>query len=139
MDSLPRQLKALGLLLSAGLALSLASCAKDPRQAAEETLREIGPAVLRRDAAGFYKQLFVAPPHQYFLPKLSDCPPSFQRFRPRRVRAYADGFGLALSDVRGAELGLYVTPLGMDRAPGDSAHAKFQKIDDGIFWYSFAE
>jgi len=122
-----------------GALLVLAGCGADHRQTAEKTLREIGPTALRRDAAGFYKQLFVAPTGQYFLPKLDHCPSSFQRFHPLRVRAYADGFGLALADVRGLEEGLYVVPLGMDNAPRASRHAIFERIDDGLYWYSFTE
>lgn len=139
MDSVARQLKAGGLLFTGALLLGLAGCAPDPRRAARDKLREIGPTVLRREAAGFYKQLFMAPPHQYFLPRVQDCPPSFRQFLPRRVRAYDDGFALALADVRGAEEGLYVMPLGMDQTPRASKHATFERIDDGIFWYSFAE
>lgn len=119
--------------------LGFAGCSGGHRRAAEAKLREVGPTTLRGEAAGFYKQLFVAPTRRYFLPALADCPPSFRRFRPLRVRAYADGFSLALADVRGAEEGLYVVPLGMDNPPRASRHAAFQRIEDGLYWYSFSE
>lgn len=138
MDSRPRGVKAPRVWLASGALLAVVGCT-DPREHAEDLLQEIGPAALRREAAVFYKQLFVAPPGRYFVPKLSQCPPAFRRFQPREVRASADGFALALRDARGVEEGLYVVPLGMEGVPRASPNARFQKVDEGIYWFWFTD
>jgi hypothetical protein len=130
--------KAIGSLLAAGILLALAGCS-DPREKAERTLREVGTPALRQDAAAFYKNLFAAPPARYFLPKANQWPASFQRFKPLRVRAYPDGFAIAVRDQRGMEEGLYIVPLGMDGTPRESRTSHLQKIEDGIYWYRFTD
>lgn len=126
------------LLLISGLVI-LAGCGDPRRRAAEKTLREVGEANLRREAATLYKQLFVAPPGRYFEPKPSQWPPTFRRFKPLQVRAYADGFCIAQSVKAGSEEGLYVVPLSMDSPPREGRHAEFKKISEGIYWYQFSE
>jgi hypothetical protein len=129
----------LGRLLCLVVLCASAGCGHDQRQDAEATLREVSSQSLRREAARFYKQLFVAPSGEYFVPKVSQWPPTFRRFQPLRVRAYADGFGLALRDARNGEEGLYVVPSGMEQTPREGRNARFQKIEEGIYWYWFTE
>jgi len=124
------------LLVVAGLLL--AGC-KEPRRTAERTLWEIGVPTLRQDAATFYKNLFAAPPARYFLPKPNQWPANFQRLNPLRVRAYPDGFALAIREKRGLEEGFYIIPLGMDAAPRESRNSHFQRLDDGLYWYAFTD
>ena len=119
--------------------LLLVSCGDDSRRNAERTLRETGATELRRDAAAFYKNLFVSSSARYFLPRPDKCPPSFQRFKPLRVRGYPDGFAIAIRERRGLEEGFYVIPLGMDHTPGESRSSHFQKIEDGLYWYQFTD
>jgi len=102
-------------------------------------LQQVGEANLRRDAAGFYKELFSAPTSQHLIPKPEQWPPTFRRFEPLRVRAYADGFSLALFDGHMGEEGLYVVPSGMDNVPRAGPHAEFRKMSDGIYWYRFPQ
>ena len=128
-----------GRLLVLGALLTLAGCGDPQRQAAGKTLHEVGEANFRREAAGLYKQLFVAPTGQYFVPKPDQWPPTFRRFGPLRVRAYADGFSLALRDGGRGEEGIYVVPIGMDRTPREGRNAEFEKISEGIYWYRFRE
>jgi hypothetical protein len=118
---------------------TITGCGDDQRKITQKTLRQVGANNLRREAATFYKELFVAPTGQYFLPKPEQWPPSFRRFEPLRVRAYADGFSLAIRDTRKGEVGLYVVPLGMDKTPREGRNSQFQKIDEGLYWYSFSE
>src|SRR6187401_1460611 len=116
-----------GRLLVLGALATLTSCGATRRDTAEKTLQQVGATNLRRDAANFYKDLFVAPTGQYFLPKPNQWPPSFQRFEPREVRAYTDGFSLSVIDTRDGEEGLYVVPSGMDNIPREGRHARFQR------------
>lgn len=127
------------MLAAAAALVALAGCGDPRRRDAERTLHQIGVASLRQDAAAFYKDLFVAPPATYFLPKPNKWPGSFQRFRPLRVRAYPDGFAIAVRERRGLEEGFYVVPLGMDRTPRESRSSHLQKIDEGIYWYRFTD
>jgi hypothetical protein len=118
---------------------SFASCSEVQRETAQKTLRQVGTTHLRAEAARLYKELFVAPTSHYFVPKADQWPLTFRRFEPLRVRAYADGFALALADTRAGEEGLYVVPQGMDNTPRAGANARFQRIEDGIYWYWFQE
>lgn len=122
----------------AGALLVFGGCG-DPQREAEKTARAIGLPALRRDAAAFYKSLFAAPPTRYFLPKPDKWPPTFQRLRPLRVRAYPDGFAVAMADRRGGEEGFYIVPLGMDRTPRETRGSHFQRLDDGLYWYRFSD
>ena len=128
----------LGSLLALGTALALLGCSGDARKDAGRILRQVGAQPLRRDAGKLYKNLFAATTGQYFLVSLDKCPPTFRSFTPREVRAYPDGFALALRIEHGAEEGLYVVPVGMDREPRAAPSARFQRIDDGVYWYWFA-
>jgi hypothetical protein len=119
-----------------GAALLCAGCG-DPRHQTQRTLGQAGIAPLRHDAALFYKDLFVTPENRDFVLKLDKCPASFQRFQPLRVRAYPDGFALAIREARGDEEGLYVVPDGMDLELRSGHSAQFEKMADGIYWYRF--
>lgn len=129
----------LGRLLLVSCLVLLAGCGNTRRRAAEKTLRQVGEANLRHEAATYYKQLFVTSKGYYFEPKPSQWPPTFHRFQPVSVRAYADGFSLVLIAERGIEEGLYVVPTSMDLTPRERGHAHFQKISEGIYWYRFGE
>jgi len=125
--------KKAGLFVALGACLALASCG-DPRPDPERTLQKIGAR-----PRAFTRNCSSPPTGHYFLPKLASCPPTFRRFRPLHVRAYPDGFALALHDGRGVEQGLYVVPLGMETTPRESRNARFERIDDGVHWYWFQE
>ena len=125
-------------LILALCAASLCGCA-DPRSKAEETLRAVGAGTLRKDAAVLYKQLFAGRGTDFIVVRASQWPESFKRFKPVRVGAYPDGLSLALLVDADSESGLYAVPLHMDHAPSGAAGARFQKLADGIYWYSFAD
>lgn len=126
-------------LLVGGALLALVGCAADKRKTSAKILQEVGASGLRQEAAVFYKELFVAPTGRYFLPKEKQWPRTFQSFEPLQVRAYSDGFSLAMRAERGIEEGIYVVPAGMDNVPREGRNARFEKIDDGIYWYRFNE
>lgn len=126
-------------LLIAGFILTCAGCGTDARKDAEKALKTIGASELRREAANFYKELFVAPNGKFFVPKYDQWPRSFRRLEPLNVRAYTDGFSLTLLDDRTGEQGLYIVPAGMDGTPREGRNARFQKIDEGIYWYWFTD
>jgi hypothetical protein len=109
----------------------------DPRQRAEREVRESG-AALRHDAALLYKNMFAATGKPDFVEVwFKDWPKSFQKLRPRHVGAYHDGFTIALHTTDRGESGLYIVPESMDYEPQSGAGTTFQRIADGIYWYSF--
>ena len=55
-----------------------------------------------------------------------------------QVGASRDGFTLTLIGKNSAQSGLHITPDGMSATP-KASHAKYQKIEDGIYWYSIVE
>ena len=118
------------------LALLASGCS--PRRKAESMLKKVNHSNLREEAAVLYKQTFAgssAPPFTAIKP--DDWPANFRAFTPRHVGAFKDGFSLALKLEGGVESGIYVVPKFMDVQPNPGRRAKFEKLDDGIYWYSF--
>lgn len=126
----------LRLLLCLCLVCALPGCA-DPRQKAEKTLQTVGADHLRWEAAVLYKRLFATRGLEVIALRPRDLPESFLRFKPLRGGAYPDGFTVTLTVKGDAETGLYIVPAGMDRSPKAGEGTKFQKISDGIYWYTF--
>ena len=118
-------------------ALFLTACT-DPRKTAQAQIYEIGVPRLRYDAALLHKQLFAGPSTEYLTLKPSQWPPSFKLLSPQQVGASLDGFSLAISGEASSESGIHITPTGMSLAP-KATHAKFEKIADGIYWYSISK
>jgi hypothetical protein len=99
----------LRLALTALILVSCTAC-EEPRTAAEERLRKLGPEQLRRDAALLYKDLFARPSGNILAVKESQWPKSFTSFAPQHVAAFSDGFTMALVVDGADEAGLYIVP-----------------------------
>ena len=56
---------------------------------------------------------------------------------PLDVGAYRDGFSLTMSRKGNGEAGIYVVPKYMEVAPNPGRLAHFERISDGIYWYTF--
>ena len=117
--------------------LLLAGCT-DTRGRALKTMKRFKDDQLRREVALFYKDAFAE--HRKIksvtmMPKYWSQ--AFQDLRPERITAYQDGFAFCLEIKGDAESGLYIVPLGMDVAPKPTPWASYEKLSDGIFWYSF--
>ena len=123
-------------ILWCALAAGIGGCSS-PRRTAEKTLEQVGADRLRTEAAVLYKNLFAGVSTSFYTIKVKDCPATFRMFQPQHVVAYRDGFSLAL--VRGAtgESGIHVVPAQMDVSPSAGRRVRFEKIADGIYWYSF--
>ena len=50
---------------------------------------------------------------------------------------YRDGFALALTSDRGTESGIYVIPAHSDIEPRATIRTRFERMADGVYWYSF--
>ncbi|MEA3208438.1 MAG: hypothetical protein QOE70_1495 [Chthoniobacter sp.] len=120
------------------LTLALASCS-NPRTRAEQMLRKVGAEQLRRDAAFLYKDIFAAHETDFIVIRPKNLPASFQRFEPVRAGAYQDGITITLKVRSNTEAGLYVVPMSMDSVPSSARGGQFQKLAEGIYWYSFGE
>jgi hypothetical protein len=107
------------------------------RRKAEKTLARTNHALLREEAAVLYKQTFAGTAPSFSAIKPDDWPATFRAFTPRHVGAFKDGFSLALKLEGGVESGLYIVPKFMDVKPNPGRRAKFEKLGDGIYWYSF--
>ena len=117
-------------------ALLLAACS-DSRARAMKTVQRVTAAQLRRDVARYYKNIFA--PHQKTIvtvhPEIWTL--AFVELHPERITAYPDGFAFRLESNGDAESGLYIVPLGMEHDPTLTPWATFEKLSEGIFWYSF--
>lgn len=116
--------------------LALAGCTS-PRRRAEDVLRKVGPQALRSDAAVLYKNLFASTAPDYSAVKNTEWSAAFRAFAPKQVGAYRDGIALALDVDGDTESGIYVIPAGMDVSPRAKERNRFERIADGIYWYSF--
>ncbi len=116
--------------------LLLAGCS-DSRSRAIEALKRVKAETLRRDAATFYKDIFAVPRKTSVPLGEQSWSRTFSELHPMRITAYPDGFAFCLESKGDSESGLYIVPLGMDHAPAPTRWASYEKISEGIFWYSF--
>lgn len=101
-------------------------------------MREGAAPALRHDAAILYKDMFAATGKPDFVEVwFKNWPKSFQKLRPLHVGAYRDGFIIALHANDRGESGLYIVPESMEYEPQSKPGSQFQRIADGIYWYSF--
>ena len=92
---------------------------------------------LRKDAAKLYKDIFAQDRKTVFILDEPYWPRTFAELHPERISAYPDGFAVRLESKGDAESGLYIVPLGMEHDPTLTPWATFEKLSEGIFWYSF--
>jgi hypothetical protein len=118
------------------MVMASAGCSS-PRRKAERVLEKVGTARLREQAALMYKDLFAGEAPAYAAIKRNDWPALFRAFEPQQVGAYRDGFALALMRTRDRESGLYIIPALMDVEPRATKRSRFERIDEGVYWYSF--
>lgn len=116
--------------------LLLAGCS-DSRGRAKRALKRVDRVQLRKDVATFYKDIFAE--HRKIIVTVNPQYWSFAftELRPSKITAYIDGFAFCLESIGEIETGLYVVPAEMDVEPKSTATASFEKLADGIFWYSF--
>ena len=116
--------------------LLLAGCS-DARGRAKGALQRVKADQLRQDAAIFYKDIFAGRQKTIVTVSPQYWAWSFKQLHPLRITAYPDGFAFRLEVVGDAESGLYIVPLGMDVAPKPTPWASFERLSEGIYWYSF--
>ena len=92
---------------------------------------------MRKDAAIFYKDIFAENRKTIATVNAQYWSHSFKQLGPQRITAYPDGFAFCLEVAGDAESGLYIVPLGMDVVPQPTPWASFEKLSEGIYWYSF--
>ncbi|MEA3211049.1 MAG: hypothetical protein QOE70_4106 [Chthoniobacter sp.] len=135
-NSLMIRLPALLLLTCA---LWCAGCS-DPRERAHGQLRKGGAERLRHDAALLYKDLFSRSNGRDFTEIwYKEWPSSFKQCAPLHVGAYLDGFCIAMQGAGRFESGLFIVPQSMDHEPKPTHHARFERLSDGVYWYSFGD
>ena len=128
---------AAGRALFTIISVLLLSGCSDARGRAKSTVKRVKAVQLRKDVAIFYKDIFAE--HRKTITRVNQqyWSWSFTQLHPDHITAYPDGFAFCLESIGDAESGLYVVPLGMDHDPAPTKWASFEKISDGIFWYSF--
>lgn len=119
------------------VALGLGGC-DTPRQKAERLLAKLDTDKLRHEAALMSKVLYAggAPLSPNLKP--ADWPPSFRPLAPLEVTAYPDGFSLLIERQGLSYSGIYIVPASMDVEPRTRDRAHFERIRDGIYWYTFS-
>ena len=125
--------RALFILISA---LILAGCG-GARGRAVTTLKRLKAERLRKEVALYYKNIFAE--HRKTIVTVSPqyWSWSFTELHPQHITAYPDGFAFCLESSGDSESGLYIVPDGMEHEPASTRWASFEKISEGVFWYSF--
>lgn len=125
------------LLLIAACAFVSGACG-GPRDRARSCLRHGGGERLRHDAAMIYKDIFSGHGRAGFVEiPAKNWPNSFRELRPLHVGAYIDGIAIAMHATAHGETGLYVVPQSMEHTPKAMEGTRFEKIAEGIYWFSF--
>ena len=116
--------------------LLLAGCS-DSRGRAIKAVKRMKEDQLRKELAVYYKNIFAE--HRKTIATMSQqyWSYSISQLHPEKVTAYPDGFAICLESTGDSESGLYVIPLGMEVEPKPTAWASYEKLSEGIFWYSF--
>ena len=121
------------LLLVFVLAI-LASCS-DPRAQAKSRLQGLDKNALRLDATRLFKQIYATPGPDFQILNQSQWPETFGALKPVAISSHHDGFSIALTDDSTHETGLHIQPLGITTPPAAAA-VKYERLDEGIYWYS---
>jgi hypothetical protein len=116
-------------------ALALAACG-GPRAEALSRLRKSDVNELRTDVARLHTQYFAAQTQTFFPLTPIAWPASTKRMKPIRLNLYHDGLAIALRQEPGNEFGLHIVPPGMKDPPQPTPYISYERIEDGIYYYS---
>ena len=116
-------------------ALLFTSC-DSPRDEATGRLRKAGVTDLLTDAARLHTQFFAAPSQDYFPLKPAQWPESAKKLHPLRIGLYRDGLAIALREEPGVEFGLHIVPRGVPEPPNPTPYTHYDRLEDGIYWYT---
>lgn len=120
----------------AAICLSLIGCGSR-REDVERRLQDKTKSQLISDATGLWKkQVFSAMP-TFVVLKSDEWPKSFRSLSPLLVSIYPDGVSMTLERDLGVESGLWLMPEDVKKTPENTGRARFEKISDRIYWYTF--
>jgi len=116
-------------------ALLLAAC-DNPRTEAIARLRKANIPALRTDAARLHTQFLQTPDVDYMPLKSNLWPDNLRKLKPIRIGLYRDGLAVALREEPGFEFGLHFIPMGVARPPNPSKYVRYERLEDGVYWYT---
>ncbi|MEO6788266.1 MAG: hypothetical protein ABI318_19255 [Chthoniobacteraceae bacterium] len=125
---------ALRLLLLLAV-LTLAACS-DPRSTSLSRLRHANAAELRASVAQLYTRLFPAPGPTVVPVRPDVWPAALMKLHPLRMNLYRDGLAITLQAGPGMEYGLHILATGDAQQPKSTARTQYEKLQDGIFYFS---
>lgn len=126
--SLPRLLLLLAML-------PLAACT-DPRTNSLSRLRSADAAELRTEAGRLYTRLFPAAGPMFIAVQPEAWPAPLLKLRPIRLNLYRDGLAISLQTQPGFEYGLHVIPVGMPDELKSTERTQYEKLQDGIYYFT---
>ena len=122
-------------LLLLVVALALAACT-DPRVNSLSRLHGVDAAQLRVEAAQLSTRLLPTPGPDFVPVRPDQWPAPLLTLRPLRMNLYRDGLAVSLQSSPGMEYGLHITAAGDTREPKSTARTRYEKIQDGIFYFT---
>ena len=115
--------------------LPLAACT-DPRSNSLSRLRHADAAELRMEAARLYTQLFPAAGPTLIPVQPAAWPAALLKLRPLRMNLYRDGLAISLQARPGFEYGLHIVPAGMTDDLKPTERTQYEKLQDGIYYFT---
>ena len=124
-------------LAACALILLLVACSDSRKDIAARITPEEAKE-LRLDAGRLYKELREKRAPEFLPVRPPRWPARFKKYKPMRVGVYRDGVVLALEGDALAEQGIHILPVAMDLAP-TRGRVKYDKIQEGIYWYQLGK
>ena len=121
------------LLLLASL--PLAACT-DPRTNSLSRLRSADAGELRTEAGRLYTRLFPAAGPMFVAVQPEAWPAPLLKLRPIRLNLYRDGLAISLQTQPGYEYGLHVIPVGVTDDLKSTERTQYEKLQDGIYYFT---
>jgi hypothetical protein len=122
-------------ILLLAVALAFAACS-DPRRTSLSRLRHADVAELRMAAAQLHTRLYPAPGPTFVPVGPELWPPVLMKLRPLRMNLFPDGLAITLHAEPGMEYGLQILATGDSREPLSTERTRFEKIQDGIYYFA---
>ncbi len=132
MNSNPMRILRL-LLLVAGL--TLVSCT-DPRSSSLSRLRHADAAGLRAEVAQLTAKLLPAAGPEFAPVQPEAWPVALLKLRPLRLNLYRDGLAVSLQSAPGFEYGLHIVAAGADAQLKSTERTRYEKLQDGIYYFA---
>ena len=115
--------------------LPLAACT-DPRSNSLSRLKHADAAELRAEVSRLYTRLFPAAGPTIVPLQSEQWPAALLKLSPIRMNLYRDGLAISLHSQPGFEYGLHIIPSGVTDDLKSTDHTQYEKLQEGIYYFT---